>query len=168
MRKEDNKRIRWLPNEEATRLLQFLPTHLSAMAAFSLATGLRQSNVILSEGYFKERLEIIFINGNSLIGPHRCVVADRDKKSNINDLSNWKNATYIDTWRNEILSDKHLTSLTKEQFAAKGGVSGKVELLCMYRRQEKLSKNECIHLIQFLTEAKSLLTVSTSKSNSLK
>jgi len=43
--KEDNRRIRWLTHEEAARLLSELPPHLSEMAAFSLATGLRESNV---------------------------------------------------------------------------------------------------------------------------
>lgn len=41
----DNARIRWLTREEATRMLDELPTHLYAMAKFSLATGLRASNV---------------------------------------------------------------------------------------------------------------------------
>lgn len=45
MRKIENKRIRWITREEAAKLLATLPTHLSAMAAFSLATGLRRSNV---------------------------------------------------------------------------------------------------------------------------
>lgn len=44
MRKEENKRIRWITQGEAMRLLNVLPSHLSAMAAFSLATGLRQAN----------------------------------------------------------------------------------------------------------------------------
>jgi integrase len=38
-------RIRWLNAEEAKRLLQELPLHLRQFARFSLATGLRQSNV---------------------------------------------------------------------------------------------------------------------------
>lgn len=42
---EPQKRIRWLTLEEANRLLEELPPHLEAMARFSLATGLRQSNV---------------------------------------------------------------------------------------------------------------------------
>ena len=48
---EPQKRIRWLTQEEAKRLLNELPMHLEAMARFSLATGLRQSNVygLLSE-----------------------------------------------------------------------------------------------------------------------
>jgi integrase len=43
--KEDNKRIRWITRQEAERLYEELPDHLEAMARFSLATGLRESNV---------------------------------------------------------------------------------------------------------------------------
>jgi integrase len=46
LRVVENKRIRWLTRKEAECLLQELPEHLSAMAAFSLATGLRESNVM--------------------------------------------------------------------------------------------------------------------------
>jgi len=45
MRKVENIRISWITREEAARLLETLPSHLSAMAAFSLVTGLRRSNV---------------------------------------------------------------------------------------------------------------------------
>ncbi|HAT1844419.1 tyrosine-type recombinase/integrase [Legionella pneumophila] len=45
MRKIENKRIRWLTKEEANLLLKELPPHLEAMASFTLATGLRESNV---------------------------------------------------------------------------------------------------------------------------
>jgi len=38
-------RVRWLTREEAARLLEELPLHLRRMAAFSLFTGLRKSNV---------------------------------------------------------------------------------------------------------------------------
>lgn len=41
----ETRRIRWLTREEADRLLAELPPHLEAMARFSLATGLRESNV---------------------------------------------------------------------------------------------------------------------------
>ncbi len=44
--KEPKRRVRWLTPEEARRLLVELPPHLQAMAGFSLATGLRQSNVV--------------------------------------------------------------------------------------------------------------------------
>jgi integrase len=42
---EPSKRVRWLSPEEAARLITELPTHLADMAAFALATGLRQRNV---------------------------------------------------------------------------------------------------------------------------
>ncbi|HAU1150796.1 site-specific integrase [Legionella pneumophila serogroup 1] len=45
MRRVENRRIRWLTKEEAARLLKELPSHLKDMAAFTLATGLRESNV---------------------------------------------------------------------------------------------------------------------------
>lgn len=45
MLSEPKRRVRWLTRDEADRLLAELPEHLSAMARFSLATGLRQRNV---------------------------------------------------------------------------------------------------------------------------
>ena len=42
---EPQRRIRWLTKEEADRLLSELPNHTAEMARFSLATGLRSSNV---------------------------------------------------------------------------------------------------------------------------
>jgi len=45
MHKIEKHRIRWLTVAEANRLLRELPAHLRDMAAFSLATGLRASNV---------------------------------------------------------------------------------------------------------------------------
>lgn len=45
MLKEPTRRIRYLTQNEAQRLLTHLPEHLADMAAFSLATGLRRANV---------------------------------------------------------------------------------------------------------------------------
>ena len=45
MRAESKERIRWLTKEEAIKLLDELPPHLADMAAFTLVTGLRRSNV---------------------------------------------------------------------------------------------------------------------------
>lgn len=42
---EPKRRVRFLTHEEADKLLANLPEHLEAMARFSLATGLRMSNV---------------------------------------------------------------------------------------------------------------------------
>lgn len=43
---EEARRVRFLTKEEALRLLEALPTHLSEMARFSLYTGLRKENVV--------------------------------------------------------------------------------------------------------------------------
>ncbi|MBF0462869.1 MAG: site-specific integrase [Magnetococcales bacterium] len=43
--KEPTRRIRWLTQDEAARLIGALPPHLASMARFSLATGLRETNV---------------------------------------------------------------------------------------------------------------------------
>ena len=45
MLKEPKRRIRWLTPEEVHQILIYLPEHLAAMVRFSLATGLRESNV---------------------------------------------------------------------------------------------------------------------------
>lgn len=42
---EPKCRIRWITREEAQRLIEELPEHLAEMVRFSLAAGLRQSNV---------------------------------------------------------------------------------------------------------------------------
>ncbi len=42
---EPKRRVRWLTQEEAERLLSELPDHLAEMARFALATGLRRANV---------------------------------------------------------------------------------------------------------------------------
>ncbi len=44
-----DRRLRWLTRDEADRLLAALPPHLAPMVRFSLATGLRKSNVCLLE-----------------------------------------------------------------------------------------------------------------------
>jgi integrase len=42
---EPKRRVRWITREEADTLLKELPAHIEAMARFTLATGLRESNV---------------------------------------------------------------------------------------------------------------------------
>ena len=42
---EAKRRVRWLTEDEATRLIAQLPEHLADMARFSLETGLREANV---------------------------------------------------------------------------------------------------------------------------
>jgi integrase len=56
MLKEPTRRIRFLTREEAQRLLAELPEHMAYMAAFSLATGLRASNVT---GLLWEQVDLV-------------------------------------------------------------------------------------------------------------
>ena len=49
LRKEKAERMRWLTRDEADRLIAALPDHLKAPARFSLATGLREQNVLRLE-----------------------------------------------------------------------------------------------------------------------
>jgi integrase len=42
---EPKKRIRWLTQNEAARLIQELPLHIAEMVRFTLSTGLREKNV---------------------------------------------------------------------------------------------------------------------------
>lgn len=44
--REAKKRIRWLTQEEASRLIQSLPDHYAQITRFALATGLRMSNIL--------------------------------------------------------------------------------------------------------------------------
>ena len=44
---EPARRVAWLTRDQAEQLLEELPPHLQAMAAFTLASGLRESNVRL-------------------------------------------------------------------------------------------------------------------------
>ena len=45
MLKEATRRVRFLTRDDALRLLSELPSHMSEMMVFSLATGLRKANV---------------------------------------------------------------------------------------------------------------------------
>jgi integrase len=45
MRREPDKRVRWITPTEAVALMKALPTHLADMMDFALATGLRSKNV---------------------------------------------------------------------------------------------------------------------------
>ncbi|MCD6039954.1 MAG: putative phage integrase [Gammaproteobacteria bacterium] len=66
MRKEDNKRIRWITVEEAEHLKSELPQHLADAMEFALHTGLRASNIV-----YLEWSEIDFNRYHACIPAHK-------------------------------------------------------------------------------------------------
>jgi len=74
--KETGHRLRWLTFDEAERLLKALPAHTADMAAFTLATGLREANVVhLEWSQINLQSKILWIhadqskNGKVIRGP---------------------------------------------------------------------------------------------------
>lgn len=109
---------------------------------------------ILTEGYFNKRLELLYMDGSSLIGMHHFVVADREQDSDLNNITTWKKAIYIDTWSKQILSGSNLTSLSKEKFAQIGRMDGNITVRTIYSRNEKLSTQDFVDIIKYLKECK--------------
>jgi integrase len=66
LKKEDNKRIRWLTGNEAERLKRELPQHLADAMWFTLQTGFRESNTALLEWS-----EIDITRGHAYIPAHK-------------------------------------------------------------------------------------------------
>ncbi|MCD6039214.1 MAG: Phage integrase [Gammaproteobacteria bacterium] len=66
MRKENNKRIRWITSEEAECLKNELPKHLADAMEFALHTGLRASNIV-----YLEWSEIDFDRYHACIPAHK-------------------------------------------------------------------------------------------------
>lgn len=66
MRKEDNKRIRWITHEEAECLKSHLPQHLADAMEYALHTGLRESNIT-----HLEWSEVDFNRGHAFIPAHK-------------------------------------------------------------------------------------------------
>lgn len=65
--REPLRRIRFLSPNQAVRLLAELPPHLAAMAAFSLATGLRRANVTgLQWGQVDMKRRIAWFDGDEM------------------------------------------------------------------------------------------------------
>lgn len=66
MRKEDNKRIRWISAEEAVCLKNNLPEHLTIAMEFAIQTGLREANITGLEWH-----EIDFNRCHAFIPAHK-------------------------------------------------------------------------------------------------
>lgn len=92
--------IRWITKSEANRLLQILPEHLSAMAAFSLATGLREMNVVrLKWSNVDLQRRTAWVDANNIKNKRALAVPLNDNAINILKAQIGKNDTYIFTYK---------------------------------------------------------------------
>ncbi|QCU89591.1 tyrosine-type recombinase/integrase [Thiomicrorhabdus sediminis] len=73
--KEPKKRVRWITETEANKLLRLLPSHLADMVAFALETGLRESNItLLRWDQVDLSQKVIFIEGDDILKSEKAFV----------------------------------------------------------------------------------------------
>ncbi|RUM92809.1 MAG: site-specific integrase [Thiomicrospira sp.] len=66
--KEPKKRVRWITEPEADRLISLLPLHLADMVMFALETGLRESNItLLRWDQVDLSQRVIYIEGDDIL-----------------------------------------------------------------------------------------------------
>lgn len=92
--------IRWITKAEAHRLLEVLPEHLSAMAAFSLATGLREMNVVrLKWSNINIAKEMAWVDAESIKNKRALGVPLNDNAIAILQAQIGKHSTYVFTYK---------------------------------------------------------------------
>ncbi|QJQ02414.1 site-specific integrase [Herbaspirillum rubrisubalbicans Os34] len=98
--REPARRVRFLSPKQATLLLSELPSHLAAMAAFSLATGLRRSNVTgLRWEQVDMRRRIAWFDGDQMKSGNSQAVPLNDDAMRILTLRQGVHATYVFTYK---------------------------------------------------------------------
>ena len=96
---EPKIRIRWLTQVEATKLLNELPAHLKAMAKFTLATGLRESNVVKLEwSQVDMQRSCCWIHADQAKGKRDIAVPLNDEAIKVIRDQIGKNQTYVFTY----------------------------------------------------------------------
>jgi integrase len=98
---EPLNRIRWLTHEEAARLLKELPEHLQAMARFTLATGLRESNVTgLQWSQIDMARQCAWIHADQAKGKKSIAVPLNNDACQIINAQSGKHNEYVFTYQN--------------------------------------------------------------------
>lgn len=98
--KTETLRIRWLTPEQAGKLLSLLPDHLADMVAFSLATGLRKSNVTgLEWSQVDENRRIAWIHPDQAKARKAIPVPLDDVALSIIQKQHGKNTRFVFTYR---------------------------------------------------------------------
>lgn len=92
--------VRWITKSEAHRLLSVLPDHLSAMAAFSLATGLREQNVVqLKWSNIDIARQTAWIDANNIKNKRALAVPLNDDAIRILRQQIGKHGTFVFTYK---------------------------------------------------------------------
>mgnify|MGYP005750934893 CR=1 FL=1 len=80
--KEPKKRVRWITEAEAKRLIMALPSHTADMVTFSLETGLRESNVTLLRWDQVDLAQrVVFIEGDDILKSEKAFVVPLSDKA---------------------------------------------------------------------------------------
>ena len=99
---EKTKRLRWLSNDEAKRLLDELPEHLNAMTRFTLATGLREANVCgLTWSQVDLKRKTAWIHADEAKGAKAIPVPLGAEAANVLQEQIGKNDTYVFTYNGQ-------------------------------------------------------------------
>jgi integrase len=100
--KEAKKRIRWISHTEAATLLKHLPEHLRAIARFSLATGLREQNVLgLEWSQIDLSRRVAWIHGDMTKNSQALAVPLNDEALFVIREQRFKNELYVFTYKGE-------------------------------------------------------------------
>lgn len=104
--REPVRRVRYLTREQAVLLLAELPSHLSEMAAFSLATGLRKGNVLrLCWSQVDMGRRLAWIHPDQSKSRKAIVVPLNDDALRIVALQIGKHQTKVFTYKGEAVSE---------------------------------------------------------------
>jgi len=100
--KEARRRIRWITSEEASKLLGCLPNHLAAMARFSLATGLREQNVLgLQWSQLDLSRRVAWIHGDEVKNSQALAVPLNEEALSVIRAQRFKNKRFVFTYKGE-------------------------------------------------------------------
>lgn len=100
--KEDKRRIRWLTPSEASALLGQLPEHLRAMARLSLATGLREQNVVGLEWSQVDLIRrVAWIHSDEVKNSQALAVPLNEEALSVIRDQLFKNERYVFTYKGE-------------------------------------------------------------------
>jgi integrase len=100
--KENKKRVRWITQEEAAKLLEHLPEHLRALTRFSLATGLREQNVLgLEWSQIDLARRVAWIHGDETKNSNALAVPLNEEALSVIRAQRFKSERFVFTFKGE-------------------------------------------------------------------